>query len=98
ERVAPRFELLDVGLGLLVRRDRLADLLLIGRGGALEVAEVELGAEQPGEPFAESERRPWAGGERGVVGHRGPEARRSQVGAPAGVVEDADDSGGPFVA
>jgi hypothetical protein len=31
ERVAARLELLDVGLRLLVRRDRVADLLLVGR-------------------------------------------------------------------
>src|ERR671919_2317899 len=69
EGVTAALELADVGLGLLVGRDRLAHLALVGLGGPLEVAELEREAEKPAEPRAERKRGFRARGERGVVRH-----------------------------
>ena len=49
---------MHVRLGLLVGGDGLAHLPLVGERGALEVGELDLGAEEAGEPLAEGERRP----------------------------------------
>ena len=80
EGVAPRLELVHVGLGLLVLRDRGGDLELVGVGGALEVGEIERRPEQRAQPLGERESRLRARRQRDVVRERRP--RGSPRGAP----------------
>src|SRR5437667_9721040 len=98
ERVDAPLELLDVGRRLLVRGDRLADLLLVALRRLLELLDVDLEADQAAEPLAERNRRPWARRQRDVVRNRRPKARGGNVYLAAGVVENADDPGRALVA
>jgi hypothetical protein len=98
ERVDAALELLDVGRRLLVRGDRLADLLLVALCRLLELFDVDLEADQAAEPLAERNCRPRARRQRDVVRNRRPEARGRNVDLPARVVEDADDPGRALVA
>src|SRR5437773_8673920 len=98
ERVDAPLELLDVGRSLLVRGDRLADLLLVALRRLLELVDVDLEADQAAEPLAERNRRPGARRQRDVVRYRRPKARRGNVYLAAGVVENPDDSGRALVA
>src|SRR5205823_169538 len=98
ERVDAPLELLDVGRRLLVRGDRLADLLLVALRRLLELLDVDLEADQAAEPLAERDGRARARRQRDVVRNGRPEARGGNVDPAAGVVEDADDAGRPFVA
>src|SRR5207237_1189047 len=91
ELVDPLLEILDIRRSFLVRGDRLADLLLVAPGRLLELLDVDPDTDQVAQPLAEGDRAARARGQRDVMGHRGPEARRRNPGPLARVVEDADD-------
>ena len=83
ERVGALLELLDVRRGVRVGGDGLRDLLRVVLGRLGQLARVDLGAEQVGEPVAERQRRLRARRQRDVVRNRRPEARRGDA-RPAG--------------
>ncbi len=93
DRVGSPLELLDVGLRVRVRGDRLADLRRVLLLGLVELRRLDRRADEIGEPDAERLGGARAGRERDVVRHRRPEAHRAELGGAAGVVEHADDPG-----
>src|SRR5215211_1612028 len=68
ELVRARLQLVDIGLGIRVGRNRTTDLLDVALGRLLELLHVDLDLEQRAESFAECERGSRARRERDVVG------------------------------
>ena len=98
-RVRAPLELLDVRRGLVVGRDGLAHLLGVAAPPPPRARRRRSSVPSSSPSRSTSARaRARARRERDVVRHGRPEAGRRQAGAPAGVVEDADDAGRPLVA
>src|SRR6266540_1717648 len=98
ELLGPLLELGHVSGRLLVRCDRVRDLLAVPLRRLVELGNVDRRSEDVSEPLAQRERRTRTGREGDVMRNRCPQAHRWDARIATGVVQDPDDSRRTFVA